>query len=288
MSWISKLRKFRGRETGRAGLFRRICRNWIYQKFKDNEEKRISFFEKYHDGQLTINEFKQLLSDASQYIPKEERDNFLKHFTTGELTEDELDYVLKYAIPDMFYLDEMVIGVGGDPRLRMDYSRAMTMLMNERKTTKEVLKYFWNSPQYQEHKDNGYTEDELWQVFMDAAKSYQVYPLYCDIQGDGKYKLLDMKGYMYILEKRIRSIASEVTKKAKEFIAIGEMFPKIKDQLPTIDGEIAELRPFDTLVGLQPPKHACPLCERTFPDEEMYKRHLIYEHKAKTKQKKET
>ena len=43
MTWISKLKKFRGRETGQAGLFRRICRNWIYQQFKDNEEKRISF-----------------------------------------------------------------------------------------------------------------------------------------------------------------------------------------------------------------------------------------------------
>ena len=279
MSWVSKLKKFRGRETGRAGLFRRICRNWIYQKFKDNEEKRVAFFEKYHNGQLIIDEFKRLLSDASQYIPKEERDNFLKHFITGELTEDELDYVLKYTIPDMFYLHDMVTEIGGNPDLRIDYSRAITMLMNERKTTEEILKYFWNSPEYQEIKNNGHTEGELWQTFMDAAISYQVYPLYCDAL-DGKYKLLDMKGYMYILEKRMRSIASEVTKKAKEFVAIGEMFPTIKDQLPTMDGEIEQLRPFDTL-KLQPPKNVCPLCGHIFKDEKFLKRHLVYQHRAK-------
>lgn len=282
MTWISSLRKFRGRETGEAGLYRRTCRNWIYQNFRGNFEKRTEFFEKRYNNQLTIEDFKQLLSDASLYIAKEERDQFLLRFISGDLTDDEFNHVLKYAIPDMFYMNEMIIGVEGNPELKTDYNRAVNMLMTERKTTENVLRHFWHSPEYEEYKNNGHTEEELWQTFMDAAKSYGVYPLYCDIQGDGKYKLLDMKGYILILERRMRSIASEVTKKAKDFVAISEMFPTIKDQLPSIDGEVARLRPFDILYPkLQPPKNVCPMCGHAFKDENFLKRHLRYEHKAK-------
>ena len=61
MTWSNSLKKFRGRETGHAGVFRRICRNWIYQKFRDNEEERSTLFLNFNDNKLTLDKFKEVM-----------------------------------------------------------------------------------------------------------------------------------------------------------------------------------------------------------------------------------
>lgn len=281
MSWEKILKRVRGNESTEAGMYKRLCRRWIQNYFSKNWEKRKVFWEKFDNGEISIEEFVKLLKKASLYIPEEEREEYKSKFTNGTLTDEEMNYILKYAIPDMFFVNDMITSVGGNPQLRKDYNHAMGLLMNERKATEMVLTEFWNAPEYEELVNNGHTDSQIWRIFMDAAVRRGVFPCFCD-PADGKYKLLDLNAYVYILQRRNQSIATEVVNKARDYQRISGMFPTVHDLLPATDGEVERLRPFETL-KLNPPQYTCPFCNEVFTDERFYKRHLVYEHGAKEK-----
>lgn len=281
MTWNSILKKYR---TGRgmAGIYKRACRRWIQGFFRQNWGKRKIYFEKFVNKELSQEEFEELLKKTEGNIPEEEIEinDYKKKFISNTLSEDEMNFILKNAIPDMFFINDMITGIGGNPELKLDYNRAMQFIMKERKLTEIILRVFWKAPEYEHLVNNGHTENEIWQKFMNASVSRGVFPLFCDPY-DGRYKLLDMYDYIYILQRRTKSIASEVLTKAEDFKSISGMFPSVKDLLPATDGEVERLKSFETL-KLNPPQFICPFCHETFDNEELLKQHIANELKEQS------
>lgn len=274
-TWKGIKRKFHGR----SGLFAGHMREWIRTFFKGNEKKREEVKERYFSGAITNAEFENLLSNANRYIPAEELTNFQRKYLEKTLTEAEVDYLLKYAIPDVFLLKQVMGDLGIDYNDRHDYTKAILFFKKERELTQYALDIFWDSEEYQRYASEGYNDEDLWRMFMYAAFKSEVYPLWADPADEHRYKMLELPDYIYLLTMRRKALHKEALRRTEEVMAIE---PKISilSMLRPLDGRGEELRPYETL-KLNPPKYECPLCHKVYISNEKLAEHLERIHGAK-------
>lgn len=297
MGWTKALNKIRRWEQ----LPSQQVRMWVTKFFHEQEQKQEKYFEMFVEGKLKKEEFAKLIEtdDVHRHIDEKERKELTKNF--DKLTEEDMLTVLACAFPKEFTLqfciESMFEKTKDDftPSEWNDvYGVAIRFFSRERRGhLSELLEEFWNDDVYQKYISEGHSDEELFRKFIETCSYYGVHPIYCDLEVDGYYKLLDLNHYVLLLKRRTAAIASELKSKAQEVKALQSK--GIDLQLPGVNGDFRKRLEsgdniYETLkFPLPPPKESepktCPFeeCRRKFLSEEQLRTHLIHQHKSKEK-----
>jgi hypothetical protein len=293
MGWKKELKKIRRWQTQNI----RNINRWITLFYREQKNKQEQHFMKLIEGQLEKEYFLELLdtNDAIRNFTKDERDYYKANFE--KVTESDISNILKKVFPREFTIQSLIESMYQKDKNSFTpsewneiYSTAIRYFSRERGyNVRHLLEAFWNDEVYQNYVNNGHTDSELFDKFIDTCSEYQVYPIYCD-NVDGYYKLLDLEHYVQLLKQRTFAIASEIKRRSEEVKAI--QAKGIDLQLPSVDGEFSKRitsgdNPYETLkFPLPPPKEKeifiCPFetCKRKFTTKSGLQRHLIHKHKA--------
>lgn len=136
-----------------------------------------------------------------------------------------------------------ICGVTCDLQSVRNYQRFHAFLVRHRKMTDEKFIELVNNGVLDKYLNNGHSEEEIYHKFIDCCLSYEIIPLYCDI--DNKYKLLDLHSFLLVKKSRLKSAGSEIKNK---FVSL----KKPLDVLPnTVGMELNILRDSPDIKQLQ-------------------------------------
>jgi hypothetical protein len=295
MGWTKALKRIRRWEHPQMEQVRK----WTTRYFHEQGQKQEQYFKMFIDGKLTKETLIDLLdtNDAHRNIPESDRKDFIKKFDT--LTENDVAAIMINVFPKEFSsINFCIESMVGKPENKFTpsewnplYNTAYKYYSKERHNLTTLLNEFWDDDVYKEFVSNGHSDEELFSKFVETCSSNGVHPIYCDVEVDGYYKLLDLEHYVRLLSKRTNAIASELRTKAKEVQAIQAKGIDLK--LPAVNGEFREQliqgdNIYETLRFPLPPHiesqpMTCPFeeCRREFPNEEQLRMHLIHTHKSK-------
>ena len=91
------------------------------------------------------------------------------------------------------------------------YQKFHSFLNKHRKKTMDKMNDLITGGYFERYKNNGISEQDIYQSFIDTCLSYEVIPLWCDV--DGKYYLMDLESFCNMINVRFKSIASETVRK---------------------------------------------------------------------------
>jgi ribosomal protein L37AE/L43A len=228
---------------------------WIHRKIKHMERLRVEDKKKLDDGTITIDEYNEIAQKGHA---------------------------------DAFTLKEIMDAHSMDYEKRKDYTRAYTVLAEERKAIEKYFEQFLISETYQDARKQGKSDDAIWRDFITAANTWNIHLLYSD--DDGRYKQITLFSYAQLINQRILAIDRELKRKSDQIKIIGKALPELIPHLmpPELDGFKERHR---LLVAHA---WACPYCPHLdFPDESELKKHLDEVHstsngKKDSSQKKKT
>jgi len=149
-----------------------------------------------------------------------------------------------------------------------------------REAVETFVEWFWTSPQYQEYVTDGLSDEQILLKIVEVMASFDVFPVWCDREGDERWKLMDLHAYARLREIRQNAIISEVGEKATKMELMMRRFPRElpgkyhRQTLPSPDGFMA--LPTGPGEGIQ-----CPVegCGQHFRDSEIWKRHFLEAHR---------
>jgi len=126
-----------------------------------------------------------------------------------------------------------------DSEVIHDYGLIQQFFVNHRKYAMNMFKHLIDSGWFERYLNNGHSEAEIYQSFIDKCINEQppIIPLYCDI--DSKYKLIDLNSFLLMLESRLKATGKEMTRKFKYFKNTYDVLPK------TISNELNQLNTND-------------------------------------------
>ena len=157
-------------------------------------------------------------------------------------------------------------------RLQSDYGTAHAFMMKMRKDFAGVMLYFFASPDYDDAKEKGLTDEQMFQRLVEAALSFDVYPVYSDLNDEYRYKLFDMPSFVELIGVRARSIVKEVERK-------GEMLELAFSKIPELRGLYARPQLHgDGVVMALPPGIECSVCGSYFIDQPAFVAHYTRDH----------
>lgn len=171
-----------------------------------------------------------------------------------------------------FKVEEMLIGCGLDPDLRQHYAAAMRFLQIQRKKFALAMLTFFVSEEYQQYINDGLSEEELFQMLVEAAVSWNVFPVWSDKDEDRNYKLYDMASYVHLKERRAGAICSEIERTSAELDFAFKKFPS----LPGRYGK-PKLATDGTMIAL-PNRVQCELCGKHYGGQSQLVNHYIGDH----------
>jgi hypothetical protein len=146
-----------------------------------------------------------------------------------------------------------------------------------REAMEAFVEYFWTSPMYREYVEDGLSDEQIQWKSIEVMVSYDVFPVWCDREGDERWKLMDLDAYARLRELRQLAIISEVGEKSGKMAIMQRRFNRAlpgkyhRYSLPDPDGFMA--LPAPPGGGIQ-----CPTCGQHFPDTEAWKRHFERDH----------
>jgi hypothetical protein len=91
------------------------------------------------------------------------------------------------------------------------YQRVHAFLINQRKKTDALFKILVDDGWFNKYISEGLTEERIYNKFIETCLSYNLIPLYYDV--DDKYKLIDLPSFILIKQERIRSTCKEIATK---------------------------------------------------------------------------
>jgi len=202
------------------------------------------------------------------------REEDKRHFEKDEISHIEYMDLIEKEHANTFTLRELMTGCGLDYDGKKDYANILSILGKERRDIEKLFKYFVHSEEYKKAKENNQSDDEIWEKFITASNSWNVYLVYRD--ADGRYKEIDLFSYAMQINNRLRAINTEIRHKKEGFRIIGKHLPTLIDHTahPELDGYKQRLK----LLVSKP--SSCPLCSKDFEDENIMKNHIIEEHHA--------
>lgn len=112
-----------------------------------------------------------------------------------------------------------------DSKVLNDYRFIERFFVNHRKHAMSMFDYLITSGWFNEYKDNGHSEEEIYQAFIDKCINEvpAIIPLYCDV--DYKYKLITLDSFMLMLEERLKATGKEMGRKFKYFNTANKVLP---------------------------------------------------------------
>jgi len=76
---------------------------------------------------------------------------------------------------------------------------------------------------FDKYKEENLTDEQIYQKFIDACISWEIVPLYYDV--DGKYKLIDLHSFLLIKKERLFAVVTEIKNKVKSYKIVGQVLP---------------------------------------------------------------
>ncbi len=146
-----------------------------------------------------------------------------------------------------------------------------------REAMEAFVEYFWISPLYREFVEDGLSDEQIQWKSIEVMVSYDVFPVWCDREGDERWKLMDLDAYARLRELRQLAIISEVGEKSAKMALMMRRFHRElpgkyhRYSLPDPDG-------FMGLPALPGGGIQCPACGHHFADAEAWKRHFERDH----------
>lgn len=137
-----------------------------------------------------------------------------------------------------------------------NYQRFHSFLVRHRKRTDEQFEFLFTTGEFDKYLNNGYSEQEIYQKFIDCCLSYEIIPLYCDI--DEKYKLLDLESFLLVKKQRLKSAGREIKNKFDSLKKPMQVLPKtVKTELNVLreNPDITQLREAQDELNRFLPKH---------------------------------
>jgi len=157
----------------------------------------------------------------SDFVSKHEN-SFSRHIArelAKHIKKNPTSYPLK--LPDLMGMFNLKY----DSKVLRDYAIIQQFLMHHRKYSMKMFEYLIASGWFNAYKNNGHSEVEIYQGFIDKCinESPPIIPLYCDI--DDKYKLIDLNSFLMMLESRLKASGKELTRKFKYFKNTYDVLP---------------------------------------------------------------
>ena len=126
-----------------------------------------------------------------------------------------------------------ICGIKCDFESVKNYQKFHVYLIKQRNQTMEKMEELITFGYFEEYLNNGHSEEEIYNKFIDTCLSYEIIPLYGD--SDKKYYLADLDSFIRIIKTRLKANKSEMTNKFG-------MIKTSKNILPeTINNEFAKL-----------------------------------------------
>ena len=171
-----------------------------------------------------------------------------------------------------FTLREFMESAGLDHENTKDYHAAIHFLMDQRKKTGTVLDAFFSSPDYQHYVNDGLTNDQLFDRMMEAAISWEVYPVMSAAAvnpgSEEGYRLMSLDDFIALKERRMNSIVNEIQGFVPTYLKLTQKFPELAARysapaLPEIDGTL---------------RVTCEKCGATFSGQSYLIQHYLRKH----------
>jgi len=121
-----------------------------------------------------------------------------------------------------------ICGIKCDLQSIRNYQRFHAFLVRHRKMTDKKFVELVNSGWFEEYLNNGYSEEEIYHKFIDCCISYEIIPLWCDV--DGNYKIIDLHSFLLIKKERIKSASAEI---ANKFVSLKEPIKILPNTIKT-------------------------------------------------------
>jgi len=156
--------------------------------------------------------------------------------------------------------------------LQSDYGTAHAFMMKMRKDFADVMIVFFGDQEYDDAKAAGLSDEQMFRKLIEAALSYDVYPVYSDPNDEYRYKLFDMTSFVELMGLRARAIVKEVERK-------GEMLELAFSKIPELQGLYARPQLHgDGVVMALPPGIECTICGSHFSDQPSFVAHYASAH----------
>jgi ribosomal protein L37AE/L43A len=163
---------------------------------------------------------------------------------------------------------------------RKEYTQSNLFMMKMRKDFAVVMEMFFApSGAYEGHKAAGKTDSAIFEELVNAALTYDVYPVWADPYDSHKYKLFEMASFAFLVERRAAAMAKEIETKAPVMALIFSKIPELQSFYtpPKLkgDGVLLEL----------PPGVDCTICHQVFHDQAGFVTHYNEHHLQATEKK---
>src|SRR6266581_3709615 len=76
-----------------------------------------------------------------------------------------------------------------------------------REAMETFVEWFWMQDEYQYLVNDGHSEEEILLKIVEVMVSHDVFPVWCDREGDERWKLMDLSAYARLREIRAGAIA---------------------------------------------------------------------------------
>ena len=131
--------------------------------------------------------------------------------------------------------------------LELDYTnynertRVSTFIQNERSQFYEILSEMHASGEYDENKEAGLGEKEIFDLLVKSALSHNIYPVWADQLEDGygnteyRYFLFNFDNFVNFMQDRMKSVGAQLKNK-------GNVISNLESQIPNIGERIQPLR----------------------------------------------
>jgi len=135
-----------------------------------------------------------------------------------------------------------ILGIHYDAVAIKNYHKLHAFFSKHRKIMLQLMDKFIQSGEYEKYIQNGLSENEIFQRYMDFLLSWEVVPLHSDSEDGWKYKLLDLDSWMEMLNSRIRRIGTEFENKIDILRTAHNILPNstehVKQELTDTSNEI--------------------------------------------------
>ena len=131
--------------------------------------------------------------------------------------------------------------------LELDYSnynertRVSTFIQNERGQFYDILSEMHASGEYDENKEAGLGEKEIFDLLVKSAISHNIYPVWADQQEDAygniefRYFLFNFDNFVNFMQERMKQVGTQLKNK-------GSVISNLESQIPNIGERIQPLR----------------------------------------------
>jgi len=129
-----------------------------------------------------------------------------------------------------------ICGIKCDFESVKNYQKFHSYLIKQRNQTMNKMEELITHGYFEEYLNNGHTEEEIYNRFIDTCLSYEIIPLYSD--SDKKYYLADLNSFIDIIHTRLKANKSEITHKFDMIKTSKNILPEtIKNEFPKLDNK---------------------------------------------------